>query len=142
MNITDAQPGASADLKSREKRYGITMAVRVACFLIAIIWVPRPYMWVLLAAAAVLPYVAVIIANQADERRHKTPRFERGQAANRPELTDAKTAIGSSPASSNGQPATDTDNDEQPSREAPVNADEDTWRGYGSWPDPARGQHD
>jgi len=65
--ITNAHRAASDDLKSRQIRYGVTMAFRVACF-IAMIWVPSPYRWFLLGAAVVLPYVAVIIANQADQR--------------------------------------------------------------------------
>jgi hypothetical protein len=43
------------------------MAFRVACF-IAMIWVPNPYRWFLLGAAVVLPYIAVLFANQADQR--------------------------------------------------------------------------
>jgi hypothetical protein len=74
--ITDARQPASADLASRQIRYTITMAFRVLCF-IAMIWVPTPYKWVLLVAAVVLPYVAVVFANQADERSsHGT--FEKG----------------------------------------------------------------
>lgn len=91
VNITDAHTGASADLKSREKRYGITMAFRVACF-IAMIWVPNPWRFVLLGAAAVLPYAAVIIANQADQRR-QSPEFEHGGPNDRPELTDGHPSL-------------------------------------------------
>ena len=74
--ITDAQEGASADLKQRQIRYAITMAFRVACF-ISMIWVPGPWRWFLLGAAVVLPYIAVIFANQADQRTDRTG-FERG----------------------------------------------------------------
>ena len=76
--ITNAQRPASADLKSRQIRYGVTMAFRVACF-ISMIWVPSPYRWVLLGAAVVLPYIAVIIANQADQRG-QSGSFEPGAA--------------------------------------------------------------
>ncbi|WP_229670097.1 DUF3099 domain-containing protein [Microlunatus endophyticus] len=74
--ITDAQEGASADLKQRQTRYAITMAFRVACF-ISMIWVPSPWRWILLAGAVVLPYIAVIFANQADQRTEHVS-FERG----------------------------------------------------------------
>ncbi|MBO0813002.1 MAG: DUF3099 domain-containing protein [Microlunatus sp.] len=74
--ITDAQEGSSADLKQRQIRYVITMAFRVACF-ISMLWVPSPWRWFLLAGAVVLPYIAVIFANQADQRTH-TGTFERG----------------------------------------------------------------
>lgn len=106
VNITDAHEGASADLRSREKRYGITMAFRVACF-IAMIWVPNPYRWVLLAAAAILPYVAVIVANQADQRRRQTS-FERGGPGDRPELTQGQTTL---LPPSQPQPGSDDDQD-------------------------------
>lgn len=74
--ITDAQEGASADLKQRQTRYVITMAFRVACF-ISMLWVPSPWRWFLLGAAVVLPYIAVIFANQADQRSQRNE-FERG----------------------------------------------------------------
>lgn len=74
--ITDAQEGASADLKHRQIRYVITMGFRVACF-ISMLWVPSPWRWVLLGAAVVLPYIAVIFANQADQRTQRDE-FERG----------------------------------------------------------------
>lgn len=74
--ITDAQEGASADLKHRQTRYVITMAFRVACF-ISMLWVPSPWRWFLLGAAVVLPYIAVIFANQADQRNQPSE-FERG----------------------------------------------------------------
>jgi len=88
--ITDAQEGASADLKQRQLRYVITMAFRVACF-ISMIWVPSPWRWILLGAAVVLPYIAVIFANQADQRTNRSG-FERGgrevESAKRKELDD------------------------------------------------------
>ncbi|WP_195909137.1 DUF3099 domain-containing protein [Microlunatus sp. Gsoil 973] len=74
--ITDAQEGSSADLKQRQIRYAITMGFRVVCF-ISMLWVPSPWRWFLLGAAIVLPYIAVIFANQADQRtRHG--HFEHG----------------------------------------------------------------
>lgn len=45
------------------------MAIRVGCFL-AMFLVTGPLRWVLLAAAVVLPYVAVIVASQVDRRDH------------------------------------------------------------------------
>jgi Protein of unknown function (DUF3099) len=65
--VTDAAPPASSELRSRQVRYGVTMAFRTACFL-AMIWVPGPARWFLLAAAAILPYIAVVAASQADRR--------------------------------------------------------------------------
>ncbi len=82
--ITDAQPGSSADLKSRQIRYSVTMAFRVVCF-VAMIWVPSPYRWFLLGAAVVLPYVAVLFANQADQRGISSD-FEPGAPGQAPGL--------------------------------------------------------
>jgi hypothetical protein len=88
--VTDAQQGASADLKRRQIRYAITMGFRVLCF-ISMIWVPNPYRWFLLGAAVVLPYIAVIFANQADQRTNQQG-FERGgrevESRERKELDD------------------------------------------------------
>lgn len=65
--ITDARSAASQELATRQRRYAITMAFRTACFL-AMIFVPGVMRWVLFAAAVILPYVAVIFANQAHQR--------------------------------------------------------------------------
>lgn len=65
--ITDASTGTSRELASREKRYAITMAFRTLCFL-SMIFVPGPFRWVLFGCAVCLPYVAVVLANQANVR--------------------------------------------------------------------------
>jgi hypothetical protein len=65
--ITDARSAASEEQATRQRRYAITMAFRTACF-IAMIFVPGVFRWVLFAAAVVLPYIAVIFANQAHQR--------------------------------------------------------------------------
>lgn len=67
--ITSARAGASDDLARRQKRYFIAMAFRVAC-MVAMIFVGGWVRWALLGAAVLLPYIAVVIANQAD---HRTP---------------------------------------------------------------------
>ena len=65
--ITDARGAASQEQATRQRRYAITMAFRTACF-IAMIFVPGVFRWVLFAGAVVLPYIAVIFANQAHQR--------------------------------------------------------------------------
>lgn len=65
--ITDARPGASEELAGRQRRYAITMAFRTACF-IAMVFTPGVFRWILFACAMLLPYVAVIFANQANQR--------------------------------------------------------------------------
>ena len=69
--ITDARSGASQELAQRQRRYALTMAFRTACF-IAMIFTPGIFRWILFAAAVLLPYVAVIFANQVNERAQGT----------------------------------------------------------------------
>jgi hypothetical protein len=70
--ITDARSGASEELAGRQRRYAITMAFRTACF-IAMIFAPGVFRWILFGCAVFLPYVAVIFANQANQRSAGTP---------------------------------------------------------------------
>lgn len=65
--ITDARTGTSAEMSSRMRRYAITMGFRTACFLSMIV-VQGPFRWVLFGCAVFLPYVAVLLANQANRR--------------------------------------------------------------------------
>jgi hypothetical protein len=60
--VTGVRRGASDDLAQRQKRYLISMGVRTACFLLAVV-THGPLRWVLVAAAVVLPYIAVVMAN-------------------------------------------------------------------------------
>src|SRR4051794_9069410 len=65
--ITDARGASSVELSGRVKRYTLAMAFRMACFL-SMVFVDGWLRWTLLAFAVFLPYVAVVLANQADER--------------------------------------------------------------------------
>lgn len=69
--ITNAKPGRSSDLSARERRYLLTMGLRVACF-VAMIFVGGAWRWVLLAGAAFLPAIAVMLANAIDKRGEGT----------------------------------------------------------------------
>ncbi|SDS13578.1 Protein of unknown function [Friedmanniella luteola] len=83
--ITDARTPSSQEMSRRVRRYAITMGFRTACFLSMLVvhgW-PR---WVLLGCAVFLPYVAVVLANQSDQRT-RTGRVERGAPADAPQLT-------------------------------------------------------
>jgi Protein of unknown function (DUF3099) len=84
--ITDARTATSAELDRRIKRYAITMAFRTACF-VAMIFVPGVGRWILFGCAVFLPYVAVLLANQAHTRQDTTP-----VAAAAPEDTPQLTA--------------------------------------------------
>jgi hypothetical protein len=61
-SVTEARRGASDDLAQRQRRYLISMGIRTACFVLAVI-VHGPLRWVLISAALVLPYIAVVMAN-------------------------------------------------------------------------------
>jgi len=66
FNITAAQRGLSKEQTSRTRRYLVSMAIRTACVLAAIV-VPGWPRWVLIAGAVTLPYLAVVIANGGRE---------------------------------------------------------------------------
>lgn len=66
--ITSAADSLSDDQSRRVKRYLVQMGIRMACF-IGAVFVDGLLMWILLAGAVVLPYVAVIGANAGRERR-------------------------------------------------------------------------
>jgi hypothetical protein len=83
--ITDARSAASAELDARVRRYTITMGIRVACF-VAMIFVDGWLRWVLLGCAVLLPYIAVVLANQSDQRSRRTP-VEPGAPAGAASLT-------------------------------------------------------
>ncbi|WP_249670860.1 MULTISPECIES: DUF3099 domain-containing protein [Cellulomonas] len=72
--ITSAPTALADDLARRQRRYLWQMGVRVLCFVAAgLLWshVPTAVSIALVAAAAVLPYVAVLLANAGRERREE-----------------------------------------------------------------------
>lgn len=73
-------------MASREKRYAITMAIRTACF-VSMIFVPGPFRWVLLAGAIFLPYIAVVLANQANTRTQSNEQVPGVPPSAAPQLT-------------------------------------------------------
>ena len=81
--ITDAGRSQSLELEERQKRYLITMGIRTGCFL-AFLIVPGWWKVATLIAAAVLPAIAVLLANNVDHRPPATLPPEDG--ADRPAL--------------------------------------------------------
>jgi hypothetical protein len=75
FRITGARQGLEADVRGRQRRYVISMSVRtVAVILAATLWnVSRPVAVVALVLGAVLPYVAVVIANAGRENAPSLP---------------------------------------------------------------------
>lgn len=69
--ITGAAQGRSADASRRQRNYLIMMGIRMLCF-VGLIFVPGNFKWVLLGGAVVLPYIAVLVVNQGDQRTHTT----------------------------------------------------------------------
>lgn len=67
VSITDARPGATLSTDQRTRRYLWTMGFRVVAFLGAAI-TPLPWNVVLIAAAALLPGIAVLLGNMRDNR--------------------------------------------------------------------------
>lgn len=67
ISITNAQVAHSEELPGRTKRYLISMLIRTACFIGAVLS-PDPYRWFLIFGAVFLPYFAVVVANAGRER--------------------------------------------------------------------------
>lgn len=65
--ITSVRASRSDDIRRRQLRYLLSMGVRTACFVLAFM-TSGPLRWTLLAAAVVLPYVAVVVANTSTHR--------------------------------------------------------------------------
>jgi Protein of unknown function (DUF3099) len=85
--ITDARMGTSEEMSSRIRRYTITMAFRAACF-VSMIFVHGVFRWVLFACAVLLPFIAVIAANQVDQRfRAGKRKMTHAMPSDRPQLT-------------------------------------------------------
>lgn len=84
--ITDAAPPRSTSIRSRQRKYLLAMMLRTVCFL-AMVFVPDPtWLRVMFAfGAIVLPYVAVIGANDASNLGGTFPRAE-GVTVTRAEL--------------------------------------------------------
>ena len=66
VSITGARSGRSEDIDGRTRRYLISMGIRTACFIGAVL-VSGPLRWALVIGALVLPYIAVVVANAGRE---------------------------------------------------------------------------
>ncbi len=77
-SITTAPEPLADDMARRQKRYLVQMGVRVLCFAAAVLTWGRIPLWaslVLIVAAVVLPYSAVLFANAGRERRDSDGSF-------------------------------------------------------------------
>ena len=88
-SISNAPESLAQDQARRTKRYLIQMGIRLVCFLGAVI-VHGWFSFVLIAAAIVLPYVAVLLVNAGrDQKTYDVSPMERLQvdtAPDRPSL--------------------------------------------------------
>jgi hypothetical protein len=74
QRITTAPAAPGADLAHRQRRYVISMTIRTFCFIGAVFARGVPWLWpILVVAAFILPYVAVVMANSASPRLPETP---------------------------------------------------------------------
>lgn len=71
-SITGAGESLSQEQNGRTRRYLVSMTIRTACVLLAIV-VPGWPRWVFLAGAVALPYLAVVAANSGRSRRGAPP---------------------------------------------------------------------
>ncbi|MCB0896204.1 MAG: DUF3099 domain-containing protein [Nocardioides sp.] len=71
IRITTAPSSRQDDIAARQKRYLLSMTLRSACFVGAIVAALAGIGWlwpILIAGALVLPYVAVVMANASASR--------------------------------------------------------------------------
>jgi hypothetical protein len=75
FRITGARTGLEEDVRSRQRRYVISMGIRtIAVILTVILWdVAQPVAIATLAVGLLLPYVAVVIANAGRENTPSLP---------------------------------------------------------------------
>ncbi|WP_274916406.1 DUF3099 domain-containing protein [Streptomyces sp. WZ-12] len=75
FRITGARQGLTEDVRGRQRRYVISMAVRtVAVVLTAVLWnIERPIAIATLVIGMGLPYIAVVIANAGRENVPSLP---------------------------------------------------------------------
>ncbi|WP_367324153.1 DUF3099 domain-containing protein [Streptomyces sp. HUAS ZL42] len=75
FRITGARAGLQDDVRGRQRRYVISMTIRtVSVILAALLWnVERHVAIVALVLGAVLPYIAVVIANAGRENVPSLP---------------------------------------------------------------------
>ncbi|MBV1778596.1 DUF3099 domain-containing protein [Paeniglutamicibacter sp. ABSL32-1] len=126
--ITEAQESHTVEQHSRVLKYTISMSVRLACF-IAAFFVHGWLQWTFLAAAIVLPYVAVVIANGGADVTKRQPPAEYFAGDGPRPLASGGTA-GTAPASADPEPdANDTEAGE-PGAEARAT---DSWVGGESY---------
>jgi hypothetical protein len=83
--VTQARRPLSEDIRYRQHRYLLMMAIRTLCFAIAVVLFVAHMRWLILipaVGAIIIPYIAVIFANGGRE-----PDNQRGFLEHRPRRT-------------------------------------------------------
>ena len=104
VRITSAASSRNVDIASRQKRYLLSMGLRTVCFVGAIVASLAGIHWlwpILIVAALVLPYVAVVMANATS--RHSDGFALLDEGLGRPELGRGSGAVHTSKHSGNTQ---------------------------------------
>jgi len=87
VRITTAASSRADDIAVRQKRYLVSMGIRTVCFIGAAVAGMAGIDWLwpfLVAAALILPYVAVVMANASSSKSDGFQLIDRGYG--RPEL--------------------------------------------------------
>jgi hypothetical protein len=71
-SVTGVRRGTSDDLAQRQRRYLISMSIRTVSFVLAVV-THGPVRWIFVAAALILPYIAVVMANAVGSRTEESP---------------------------------------------------------------------
>lgn len=74
--ITEAPQSPRAELQYRQRRYAITMGIRVVCLILVAVFHSTIWLWPIFAVGAIaLPWVAVLLAN--DRLPKNSAKFQR-----------------------------------------------------------------
>ncbi|MEV4738504.1 MULTISPECIES: DUF3099 domain-containing protein [unclassified Microbacterium] len=93
--VTSLPQSPQAESDHRVRRYALTMTIRIVCFGLMMFVQPYGwYTWVFAAAAAVLPYIAVVFANAGSDSTETTAEspVQEIEAPRRPEAEDVRTS--------------------------------------------------
>jgi len=71
--VSDAPEPLAVEQARRMRSYLVQMGIRVVCIALAAAVPSWPLRWVCIAAAVVLPYTAVLVANAGRDRRSTGP---------------------------------------------------------------------
>jgi fatty acid desaturase len=72
--ITEARPSLAKQHAARKKRYALTMAIRAVCLIFAAVFYQIVWLMLILAVlGTVLPWVAVVMANDGPPKKRVDP---------------------------------------------------------------------